>query len=290
MEFLPFTLVIISSISHALWNYLAKDSGDKEAFMLLLNISSTMLFMPIFYILIPEFTLPSSIIPFLVASGVAETLYFVSLGKAYESGDLSIVYPLARSSPMFVAIAAALLLEETITNWGITGIIIVVIGVYVLHLKSFTYKDLTLPIRSFGEPATVYALLASLGTTVYSISDKKGVTIVNPVLYSFWLGIVITSIMSVVIIYRKGLKSLKIEMRGSSTRILVSGFLMKGGYLLVLVALSLAQVSYILSIRQISVVLGTLLGLRYYKEEHGTTRFVGAFVIFVGVYILGVLA
>ena len=96
--------------------------------------------------------------------------------------------------------------------------------------------------------------------------------------------------LSIVIIHKKGLNSLKNEMKGNKIRILVSGLLMKGGYILVLIAFSLAQVSYILSIRQISIVLGTILGVKYYKEEHSTTRLIGAGVIFLGVYILGVLA
>jgi len=283
-------LVIISAFSHALWNYLAKDSQDKESFMFLLNLYSTAIFFPIFYILIADIKLPTNIVPFLLASGIAETVYFIALGKAYETGDLSIVYPLARSSPLFVTIFASILIKETITAWGIIGIFLVIIGVYVLHLKSLRVKDIRLTFRTLYDKASINAIIAALGTTVYSISDKKGVTLTDPLLYSFWLGPVITAMMGAVVFHRKGFKSLRKAAHGNNIRIIASGFLMKGGYLLVLIALSLAKVSYILSIRQLSVVVGTILGLKLLKEEQPKIRMLGSLIIFLGVYILGVLA
>jgi uncharacterized membrane protein len=223
-------------------------------------------------------------------SALAETVYFIGLGKAYETGDLSIVYPLARSSPMFVTIVAAVFLKEQVTLWGIFGIIIIFFGVYMLHLKSFSLQELTLPLRSLRDSASQYALLAALGTTVYSISDKLGVTSINPILYAFWLGFIITGMMTVVFLYRRGISVLGEELKGSVVRLSVAGFLMKGGYMLVLVAMSLAQVSYILALRQVSVVLGAVLGILLLKESYGRIRFISSLVIFIGVYILGALA
>ena len=65
---------------------------------------------------------------------------------------------------------------------------------------------------------------------------------------------------------------------------------MKGGYLMVLYAMSLAQVSYILSLRQISVVFGALLGVVFLNEKYSRVRLIGSIIIFIGVYILGALA
>lgn len=290
MNFLPLALVIVSAFSHALWNYLAKGSDEKELFMFLLNLYSTILFMPILYFLIPDLIFPIEILPYLIISGVAETIYFLSLGKAYETGDLSIVYPLARSSPLFVAIIASVLLKEKISLWGYLGIFLVIIGVYALHLKSLRINDITRPLRSLGNISSLYALVAALGTTVYSISDKKGVTLADPLIYAFWLGIIITSFLGVIVLSRRSFTSLKKTITDKNFRILISGFLMKGGYILVLVAMRMAQVSYILSIRQVSVVIGAFFGLHFLKEENAGVRVIGAVIIFLGVYILGILA
>lgn len=290
MDPLPFTLVMASAVSHALWNYVAKEAGDKDSFMLLINVFSLGIFLPVFFVILPEIYFPVEVLPFLFVSGVAETIYFLALGKAYEEGDLSVVYPVARSSPMFVAIAASLLIGERITVWGTLGIALILFGVYVLHLKGWSGEELTRPLKALGDPASRYAFVAALGTTVYSLSDKMGVTAVDPLLYSFWLGFVITGMLSLVTVKRRGVSLLREELRGSLFRVSVAGVLVKGGYMLVLVAMSLAQVSYILALRQVSVVLGAALGVVLLKERYGRVRIVGSMIIFMGVYLLGAVA
>ena len=289
MEFLPLALVLASAVSHGLWNYLAKEGNDKESFMLLLNVSGLVLLTPFFLLILPEIYLPLEILPYLLVSGLAETVYFLGLGKAYESGDLSIVYPVARSSPVFVTIAAAGFLGETFSLMGLLGIMVIFIGVYVLHLKGMTRADLVAPMRYLMSGSSKYAVIAALGTTVYSITDKLGVTTVDPLLYSFWLGFSVTGMMIIVTIRRRGIQAIKDEF-SSPIRITFAGILMRGGYMMVLYAMSIAQVSYILALRQISVVLGALMGVVFLGESYGRVRIIGSLIIFIGVFILGVMA
>jgi len=290
MDPLPLILVLISAMSHGLWNYLAKSGKDKESYMLLLNITSLILFIPVFYLILPEIYFPISILPYLLISGVAETLYFLGLGKAYEKGDLSLVYPVARSSPVFVSLAAFVFLGERITAFGVLGILVIFFGVYILHLKGLTRQDLAGPLMYLKTGSSRYALLAALGTTIYSISDKLGVTTVDPLLYSFWLGFFVTGMLTMAIVYRRGIKLIREEVKEGLFSITISGVLMKGGYMMVLYAMSLAQVSYILALRQISVVLGALMGVLFLGERYGRVRIIGSVIIFLGVYILGALA
>lgn len=289
MEFLPLALVLASAVSHGLWNYLAKEGKDKESFMLLLNLTSLPLLLPVFLLILPEIYLPLEIVPYLLVSGLAETVYFLGLGKAYESGDLSIVYPVARSAPVFVTIAAALFLGETISMTALLGILVIFIGVYILHLKGMTREDLVAPVRYLMSGSSRYAIIAALGTTVYSITDKLGVTAVDPLLYSFWLGFSVTGMMTIVTLKRKGFKAIRDEF-SSPLKVSFAGLLMRGGYMLVLYAMSIAPVSYILALRQISVVLGALMGVAFLGESYGRVRIMGSLVIFIGVFILGVMA
>jgi uncharacterized membrane protein len=290
MEFTSFLLVVISAISHAIWNMLAKKGRDKDSFMWLMILTSFFTLLPIFLILLPEITLPFSILPFLVISALAETLYFLSLGKAYSLGDLSITYPIARSSPLFLTILAVVVLGETISTWGIIGILLMVSGVYLIHLKGLSLQDVLEPVKNLGEPATRYALLTAFCTTAYSLSDKIGVTQVDPLLYAFWLEPFILLFITPVVIWRNGFKSIAAEWKTSKINVSVSGFLMRAGYVLVLIAMSLTQVSYVLALRQLSVVLGALAGVLLLKEDYGRVRVFSSLIIFAGVYVLTVLA
>lgn len=287
MDALPVLLVFISAISHGLWNYLAKEGDDKESFMLLLNITSLFLILPVFYLILPEIYFPMEILPYLLVSGLAEVVYFIGLGKAYEEGDLSVVYPVARSSPVFVTIVAALFLGENLSLTGILGIFVIFIGVYVLHLKGLTTADFSAPLKYLTSSSSRYAIIAALGTTVYSITDKLGVTTVNPLLYSFWLGFFVTGMMTITVLQRKGIKPILNEMK-RPFRTSFAGVLMRGGYMLVLYAMSIAPVSYILALRQVSVVIGALMGVVFLKESYGRVRVIGSVIIFLGVFILSV--
>jgi len=290
MEILPFLLVIVSAVSHACWNVLAKRGSDKGAFMWWMCFTSLFTLLPVFYILLPSWGLPLAALPYLVVSGVAETLYFLSLGRAYELGDLSVVYPVARSSPLFVFLLAVVFLGEEVSPWGVLGILAVVLGVYMIHLRGLSVGDFLKPLRSMRGRASQFALLTALCTSIYSLTDKMGVTAVAPFAYAFWLDVFVVAFLTPAVLWRRGWGPISAEWRRSRPQVIVSGFLMRFGYVLVLLALSLAQVSYILSVRQLSVVLGVVLGVGLLGEKYGGVRLLGSIVIFTGALILGLKA
>ncbi len=289
MEFLPFLLVIASAVSHAFWNVLAKRGSDKEVFMWLMTLTSLFTMLPIFYVLLPDWRLPMAAVPYLVASGIAETFYFLSLGKAYELGDLSFVYPLARSSPLFLFALAVVFLGEEVSVWGASGILLVVLGVYMIHLKGLSMHDFTRLIASLRGHASQFALLTALCTSVYSLVDKLGVTAVSSLAYAFWLDFFVVAFLTPLVLWRWSWRAAAAEWKVNEPQILVAGFLMRFGYVLVLVAMSLAQVSYILAVRQLSVVIGVALGVGLLGEKYGRIRLLSSTVIFTGIIILGAM-
>lgn len=289
MQFIPLLLVVASAASHASWNVITKKSLDKRVFLWWMNLTSLFTMIPIFYFLLPELILPLEIVPYLVVSSFAETLYFLFLGKAYELGDLSVVYPVARSSPLFLFVFAVIYLNESVTVWGIGGILLVVLGVYMMHLRSLSYEEFLKPIVSIRSRASQFALLSALCTTVYSLMDKVSVTHISPVLYAFWLDIFIVFFFTPIVLLTRGRIDISTEWKKYNLRILLSGFLMRFGYVLVLLAMSITQVSYVLSIRQMSVVFGVVLGVVLLGERYGRIRLISSLIILTGILILGII-
>ncbi len=290
MDLLPFLLVVASAFSHASWNLLAKRGSDKEAFMWWMSFTSLFTMLPVFYVLLPDWGLPLAAVPYLAVSAAAETLYFLSLGRAYELGDLSVVYPLARSSPLFLFVLAVVFLGEEVSLWGVLGILMVVLGVYMIHLKGLSAGELLKPLKSLRGRASQFALLTALCTSIYSLVDKLGVTTVAPLAYAFWLDVFVVAFLTPAVLWRRGWAVVAAEGKGNALQVVVSGFLMRFGYVLVLAAMALAQVSYILSVRQLSVVIGVALGVGLLGERYGGVRLLGSITIFIGVVILGAAA
>jgi len=64
----------------------------------------------------------------IVTSAIVHALYALSLAKAYEKGDLSLVYPIARLAPIFVLLWSTLIWREAMSPAGIAGVLIIVFG------------------------------------------------------------------------------------------------------------------------------------------------------------------
>ena len=64
------------------------------------------------------------------------------------------------------------------------------------------------------------------------------------------------------------------------------GFLSPLSYALVLFATRLAGVAYVAPVREVSILIGTVIGARYYAERGGWQRFAGAASIVAGVVAL----
>jgi uncharacterized membrane protein len=67
----------------------------------------------------------------------------------------------------------------------------------------------------------------------------------------------------------------------------IAGIVGVPSYALVLLAMSLSQVSYVITARQISVVIGVILGIALLGERQGKLRLLAAVLICVGVVIIG---
>ena len=73
----------------------------------------------------------------MAGTGLLQVGYFLFLQPGYRLGDLSLVYPLGRGSgALLAALAGIALLGERPGPAGITGIVLVVLGVLVLGARA----------------------------------------------------------------------------------------------------------------------------------------------------------
>ena len=234
MNTLAILLVVLSALVHASWNFLSKKSKNKLVFNWYIVLFGVIIYLPFFiYFFIKEKFLINGWI-FIILSAIFHVIYFYFLGKSYGEGNLSLTYPIARSSPLFVPILAVMLIKERVSLVGISGIIIIIIGIYMLHLKSLNIKSFLEPMKYFKEKATIFALLTALFSAFYSINDKMGVKLVSPFLYIYLTWVLIT-IFYLPIIYSNK-RDLREEWKLNWKTILLAGFLVILSYVLTLFA------------------------------------------------------
>jgi drug/metabolite transporter (DMT)-like permease len=116
--------------------------------------------------------------------------------------------------------------------------------------------------------------------------DKLGVGFVHPPVY-IYLMLAITWVLLSPYVLAKERLWLKEEWIINKGSILVVGFLVLGSFLMVLFAMRMAKVSYVVAVREVSIVFSALYGIFWLKEKHGSQKLVGASLITLGVIFIG---
>lgn len=287
MSGIAMAIVLTAAFLHAGWNYLLKKSQRKIVFIWWFLLIAVILYFPMFFYFWPKTTIPLLGWSCVVASGLLHGLYFWFLGGAYERGDLSLVYPLSRGSgPLFVPFLAVGLIHERLFLLGILGITLVIFGIYVIHLRSFTGQSFLEPLLEFRGGASLWALCTGGTIAAYSLVDKVGVGIVYPPVYIYLMLLLAWLFLSPYVLVKER-TWLKEEWHINKGTILVLGFLVLFTYMMILFALRISKVSYVVAVREVSIVFSAFYGIVWLGEKHGRQKFVGAVLIALGAVLIG---
>lgn len=277
--------LVIAAIGHGIWNLLAKRSVNQQVFIALAVAAGALMLTP--FALTRPWQVGTTGWILIVASALFELIYYLLLGGAYARGDMSVVYPLARgSSPLFVMLIAFAWHGETPSPLGLFGVLLVVVGVYILPLRSMRPSDLFAPLVSLRNRASQLALLTGLMIAGYSVVDKEGVKHVDPVLF-YWLVLTLSVVVLLPYLHLARPGVVAREWRNNWRNVLIVGVILVAGYLIILYVLMHNPVGYATAVRSISVPFGALLGVLVLKERFSVPKLIGTAVIFAGVACIG---
>jgi drug/metabolite transporter (DMT)-like permease len=286
MSSLALALIVVSAVMHALWNLLVKRSRDKTVFIWWMFIASGSLMNLGLPFAGPFPPVSAHLLGLVVAGAACFVLYHLFNGRAYRSGDLSLTYPLSQTSMLWVPLWGALLLGERFTWPGVAGIALIGIGAWCVQLRALAWKEVVRPLRSLNEPAVMAALAAGFIYSVGSIIDKTGVTGYDPFHFTYLLVVCMFLLMSLNLSRPRYRGRILAEWRHSRGLILASGPVMLGSFLTFRYGLKLAPVSYAVPVRQVSLLVGVLIGTLFLGEECGRIRFAAALLILAGVALI----
>jgi drug/metabolite transporter (DMT)-like permease len=287
MSNLAFTLILISSIMHALWNLLVKQSRHKTVFIWWMFVSSGLLFsltLPLIPGPAPRPDLQTLLIG--TAGGVCFVLYHLLTGRAYRSGDLSITYPLCQTSMVYVPIWGGLLMGEQLSLLGGSGISLVILGAYTLQMRQFSLAEMLRPFRNLKDSSVRAALAAGFVYSFGAMLDKAGVTRYSPLYFTWIMVIVMLLLMTANLARKKYRYQIGAELRENWHLILLSGPIMMASFLTFRFGLKLAPMSYAVPVRQVSILFGVLIGVMFLGESFGRIRLASAMLIMAGAILI----
>ncbi|WP_110972907.1 DMT family transporter [Pseudomonas huaxiensis] len=271
------SLVLVAALLHATWNTLIKFSGER-----LLVIASMDTVALLFALVMVGFVQlpPADIWPWLLASAGFELVYRMLLIKAYRVGDLGLVYPLMRGlSPLVVLALTLVFAGEDLSSQQIIGILLIPCGMACLLWRGGGGDRL---------PWSMLPVVALIGLCIGCYTWLDGQAIrrwSQPLDYLVWLTLACSLPFPLLATVSRR-APFALFWRTQWKLGLAVGVCVLLSYALVLWAMHLGSVAEAAALREVSVILVVLLGMRYLKEPFGGPRLLACALVLIGMLVM----
>jgi drug/metabolite transporter (DMT)-like permease len=285
-------LVLLSAGIHIAWNSLTKSSSNPRVFSLFKGsfLMIGALFVPFFLDLT---TIPLGLWMIIILSGIIHTFYILSLSSAYQEGEISFVYPIVRSAPALIPGVAFIVFAERISLKGGIGILIVVVCIFILTIQGKVSKQRSI-IKTVFRIEHKWAF-ATLGTVVaYSIVDKMGMLTIRdvkqlsaegqPIIYFILMNAVCYIFYWIVMLSKPGVVNVSV-FREEWWKIVLSALGTMTSYSLILHVMKTENLSYIVTLRQSSILFAVFIGWFFFREPYFRMRLLIAACMIFGLYL-----
>lgn len=283
MTFFALSLILVSAVMHATWNYFLKRVGGDITFIWLFTLMSSIIYAPLALALI-IYSRPHigwMEILFIVGTAAIHLLYSFLLQKGYKIGDFSLVYPIARGTgPMLAAIGAIFVYQEKLTWIELVGVLLIVGSIFFLTggLKALKQSTSLLPM--------MYGLAVGVTIAGYTLLDKGAVSVllIAPLLLNYFSNLGQLIVLTPVAVRRWG--KVRFEWTHHKKEAIGIGTLNSLAYILVLTTMVFTPVSHVAPVREISILIGTLMGTRLLAEGFGMRRMIAAGAMVTGIIVV----
>ena len=247
--------VLGAALLHATWNALVKGRAGQGDPLLptVLVVAGGALASAV---LLPFLAAPQPASwPFIAASSLTQTVYYLLLIATYQHGDMSHAYPLMRgSAPLLVAVFNGILLGEHLSGAQWLAVCLICGGVLAMLLAARTPAAQ----QPQGQRrATLFALATACVIALYTMIDGAGVRRSGaPAAYTMWI-FLLTGVAVLALAARGRMGALAALARARPLLLPVGGVSTLGSYGIALWAMTLAPVAAIAALRETSILFAT---------------------------------
>ncbi len=287
MSYGAILLVVLAAFVHATWNLLAKRaSAVGPIFVFSYNLVACVAYLPWVAYLFAEGGIKWSWqgIGFIFLSGLIHLAYSLCLQRGYQKADFSVVYPVARGTgPMLSTVGAVLILGETPTFQVFVGLIAVIAGISLIA----TQGDLVAFRKPGGQAGVSWGTATGGLIASYTVVDAYAVKALGiaPVVLDWFSNLLRFFLLAPIVIADPA--RARAAMRGYWPIAIAVGLLSPLSYILVLTALNLgAPLSVVAPTREMSMMVGAVMGMLVLREKVGRWRFIGCAILVGGVVLL----
>jgi uncharacterized membrane protein len=279
-----FVLTLISSMTLSLRELSAKKAGRTLSSAYLswgLNSFMFLTFLGITFLLGRAVPVTDEFLKILVMAAVLDavaTLFYIS---AIKHGDLSKTVPMLCFIPVVQLFVTPVLVHETLSLPGVTGVLVVVSGFYILNIQK--REGIFSPIKSIVQnKSTVMMLATACLWGVSSSFHKIGIQQTNPL---FWgsceMGLISFFLFPFAMKSEKSAFSLH-KIRKTMWPAFFSTLTVLSYYM----AINIGPVAYVSSVRRLAVLFSMGIGLVVLNEKARRSGLFGGIVMITGSVII----
>lgn len=275
MSLTVFLTVLGAALLHATWNALIKTGASKIASMFILTLVQGIAG---FCIALSQPWPEAHIWLWLGASGLFHAGYKLFLAFAYEQGDLSRVYPIARgAAPMIVTLVSALLLIDVIQPGEYGAIALLGLGIALMARGVFAHGE--------SRKLVPLALSSACMTAGYSLVDGLGAREAgNAVMYVGWLFALDAALFTPLILTLRGRVALRASAKDWGVGALAASA-SYGAYAIAVWAMTVAPIALVTALRETSILFAVLIGWLVFGDRMDRGKAVAACLIVAGVVL-----
>lgn len=282
--YLSLTSAVTLATVDALSKYALKDSGEEAVAWAGWGFAAPFLLLTLPFIEKPplDSTFWLSTIVALPLEAVAVLLYT----RAIKLSPLSLTIPFLALTPVFLIATSFVMLGELPSKPGLTGILLIAVGAYLLNLNS-SGKGILAPLKAVSkEKGSVLMIGVSF---IYSITSNLGKLAVLHSSPAFFAATYTTifSIFFLPYVLFKEHNFIRV-MKSRIPLFLLIGFVFAIMVTAHFAAVRLIEVPYMISVKRTSLIFSVIYGWLIFKEEHIRERLLGSMVMAAGVVLITV--
>jgi uncharacterized membrane protein len=285
---LALTLVLLSAGLHASWNLMVRGERDSDIFLRIPAVIAILGLGPALLAEMGRIALLPTIWRYFPVGGIFQAIYYLGLTRGYKSGDFTVVYPMARAAPVLLVAVADILYGYPPTLVGWLGLLLVTVGCILAPLES--PRDFSL--ARYWNRTTIWIAVTALGTIGSTVVDSAAAKVIPPgagtalryhvfeasfSLPAYWT---ILATLRQPIRYAGGRTAWKLPS--------LAAIFLFSSYTLILWAYQLSpHTSYIVALRQFSIVIGVASAAFIFREPAPGFRVTTALIITTGALCIG---
>ena len=206
--------------------------------------------------------------------------------RAISISPLSLTLPFLSLTPVFVIGTSYIILGERPDRTGFVGIFLVAIGAYLLNVHTIK-RGLLEPLKVIAkEKGSVLMIIVAFILSISLNLAKIVIQHSSPMFFSISYPCMLSIVLFAIISFKT--KNIYSKITSQPLLCLVIGISMVVVLVTNMKALSLVEVSYMVSVKRLSLLIGVVFGAVFFMETNIKERFLGATVMVLGIILISI--